>query len=193
MTNLFDYISWRGDITFDKDPFNKLDALYFAQLSYMNLDYVVSEDFNNSITIRQLAKEYRKLPDLRERNNMGFLINEKTPNLLFEAASADRFKDVKVCGFRNIFSEKNVEQFAVVSFIIGKNVIISYRGTDDTIIGFQEDFEIAYKNQVPAQVDGLKYFEDIISAYPKYKFILVGHSKGGNIALNTAVVTYLTR
>lgn len=188
MANLLDYISWRGDLSFSKSPFNKLDALILSQITYILWDDVAPEKFKEPVPLKQLAKNFRKLPDFEERQNIGFLINERTTELMFEAADSDRFKDVKVCGFRNIFSEKNVEQFAAITYLVEDNVIVSYRGTDDTIIGFEEDFQIAYKDQIPAQKDGLEYFYDVCRAFPRSKYIFVGHSKGGNIAVNTAVL-----
>lgn len=187
MADLFDYVSWRGDLTFEQSPFNELDALTFSQIAYVLLDGVVSESFEETKTLKQLARDFKALPDFEKRINIGFLINDRTTDFLFACANTERFGNVGVCGFRNIFSEKNVEQFAALTFLIDKDVIISYRGTDDTIIGFEEDFRIAYIDQIPAQKDALTYFSDAKEAFPHSRFTIIGHSKGGNLAVNTAV------
>lgn len=187
MTNLFDYLIWRGDITFNQVPFNKLDALCLAQISYVIFDGLISEDFKHYKTLNQLGKEFKKLPDFKSRLKIGFLINDKTSDLMISCGNTKRFKDVKVCGYKNIFSENDVEQFAAITFIINKKAIVAYRGTDDSLIGFQEDFQIGYKDEIPAQKYGLEYFADLGKAYPFYHYILLGHSKGGNLAMYTAV------
>ena len=187
MADLFDYVLWRGDLTFEQAPFNELDALIFSQLSYVLIDGALSNSFEEKKTLRQLTIDFKNLPDFESRIDIGFLINDRTTDFLFAVANTERFGNIEVCGFRNIFSEENVGQFAAMTFLLGKDVIISYRGTDDTIIGFEEDFRISYIDQIPAQKDALDYFRDAKDVFPRAKFTLVGHSKGGNLAVNTAV------
>ena len=186
MADFFDYLNWRGDLSFEAVPFNKIDALLLAHLSYSIFDDVVSGSFSERKTFSQVAKDFSALPDYEKRINIGFLINKRTAELMFKTAESDRFRDVELCGFRNIYSEDNVEQFAAVTFIINGKPLLALRGTDDTIVGWKEDFNIAWLPQIPAQKDALNYFEEAASAF-KDDFILVGHSKGGNLVINTAV------
>ena len=191
MADFFDYLNWRGDLTFDKVPFGKIDALLLAHLTYSVFDGLVSDSFSEKKTLSQVAKDFSATPDYEERINIGFLINKRTAELMFKCAESPRYRNVELCGFRNIYSEENVEQFAAVTYIIdggekGKFPVIALRGTDDTIVGWKEDFNIAWIPQIPAQKDALNYFEDAAKAL-KDDFILVGHSKGGNLVINTAV------
>ena len=187
MADLFDYVTWRGDLTFEQAPLNELDALSFSQIAYVLLDGVVSTKFDETKTLRQLAEDFNNLPDFEKRKNIGFLINDRTTDFMLACANSERFGNIEVCGFRNIFNEERVEQFAALTFIIDKDVVIAYRGTDDTILGFEEDFRIAYMDEIPAQKDAIDYFSDAKDAFPHSHFIILGHSKGGNLAVNTAV------
>jgi len=90
MANLFDYVAWRGDISFDTIPFNKLDALLLSHISYSLLGGLVSENFEQAKSLSQLAKDFKASPDYDERTKIGFLINKKTTELLLKAAKAPR-------------------------------------------------------------------------------------------------------
>lgn len=186
MADLFDYLSWRGDLRFDTVPFNKIDAIILAQLSYSILDGIVTESFTQKKTFPQVAKEFSETSDQEERINIGYLINKRTAELMYRCAETERFKNIELCGFRKLFSEEKVEQFAAVTFIIEGKPVIAIRGTDDTIIGWKEDFNIAWQPQIPAQKDALEYFEEAAGVF-KEDFVLAGHSKGGNLVINTAV------
>ena len=186
MANLFDYLSWRGDLSFEQVPFGKIDALLLAHLTYSIFDGVVPESFSEKKTFSQVAKDFSNTPDYESRINIGFLINKRTAELMFKTAESERFKNVELCGFRNIYSEDNVEQFAAVTYIVNGKPVLALRGTDDTIVGWKEDFNIAWLPQIPAQKDALEYFNDAAASF-KENFVLVGHSKGGNLVINTAV------
>lgn len=186
MSDFFDYLNWRGDLTFDKVPFNKIDALLLAHLSYSIFDGVVSENFSDKKTLIQVAKDFTATPDYEERINIGFLINKRTAELMFKCAESERYRNIELCGYRNIYSEENVEQFAAVTYLVDGKPVIALRGTDDTIVGWKEDFNIAWLPQIPAQKDALEYFNEASQIF-KDDFILVGHSKGGNLVINTAV------
>ncbi len=186
MANLFDYIDWRGDLPFEQVPLNQIDALMFAHITYSLFDGLVSDDFKQTMTLADLAEKLKNAPDFEARTHVGYLINSKTTELLFRCAESARFKDVKISGMRVIFDQVKREQFAAVLYTFGDTKIVSYRGTDDTLLGWEEDFNLAYLDEIPAQVDALAYFKDAAQAFDG-NFIIVGHSKGGNLAVNTAV------
>ncbi len=186
MADFFDYLMWRGDLSFEQVPFGKIDALLLAHLAYSIFDGVVPESFKEKKTFSQVAKDFSKTPDYEKRINIGFLINKRTAELMFKTAESERFKNVELCGFRNIYNEENVEQFAAVTYLVNGKPIVALRGTDDTIVGWKEDFNIAWLPQIPAQKDALEYFKDATAAL-NGDFVLVGHSKGGNLVINTAV------
>ncbi len=186
MADFFDYLNWRGDLTFEEVPFCKIDALLLAHVTYSIFDGIVPESFDERKTFAQVAKDFSASPDYEERINIGFLINKRTAELMFKCAECERYRNVELCGFRNIYNEENVEQFAAVTYIFNGKAVIALRGTDDTIVGWKEDFNIAWLPQIPAQKDALDYFKEAASAFTG-DFIFTGHSKGGNLVINTAV------
>lgn len=186
MADFFDYLTWRGDLPFEKDPFNKIDALLLAHITYSIFDGIVPEAFNKRKTLAQTAKDFSETNDYEDRINIGFLINKRTVELMFKCAESVRYRNIELCGFRNIYSEENVEQFAAVTYLINGKPVIALRGTDDTITGWKEDFNIAWLPQIPAQKDALDYFTEAADVL-KGDITLTGHSKGGNLVINTAV------
>lgn len=186
MANLFDYLKWRGDITFEQVPFSKLDALLLSHLSYSIFDGLLSESFDEKKTLEQLALDFKNAKDYENRINIGFLINKQTVELMFACAKSERFKNVQICGYKKIDDLKIKEQFAAMVYLAGGKTVISYRGTDDTINGWWEDFNLVYLPQIPAQKDAIEYMK-AAADYFKGDFTLVGHSKGGNLVVNTAV------
>ena len=186
MADLFNYLEWRGDITLDQVPFNKVDALLFALVSYNIFDNLVPSDFKTQLSMNEVLERFRQAPDLEERKDIGAMINERTYDVFEQAAISLRFCGLTVCGYRSIIDLEKVEQFAAITFIYKNINYIVYRGTDDTVVGWKEDFNISYLSQIPSQSDAIKYFEEAASVL-KGKFVLIGHSKGGNLVINTAV------
>lgn len=186
MANLFDYLTWRGDISFKQVPFNKLDALLLSHLSYSIFDGLLTDSFEEKKTLAQLAEDFRTADDYEKRINIGFLINKQTAELMFACAKTERFKDVEICGYKVVSNEDTMEQFAAMVYLAGGKTIISYRGTDDTIVGWREDFNLAWQDQLPAQKDAIDYLKAAAEEF-KGKLTLVGHSKGGNLVINSAV------
>ena len=181
--NIMDYITMRGDLTFAQSDFNSVDALILSQIAYNNIDGLVSADFKQKITLEELAKKFTALKDYETRCNMGAMINPLTPQLLQAAAKSRRFKKVKVSGFVNKIDEAAIEQFCAITYQLDSDrYVIALRGTDDTLVGWYEDFNLGYMDEVPAQRDTREYVQGAMSAL-KGNFIITGHSKGGNLSV----------
>ena len=181
--NIIDYIMMRGDLSFEKSPFNSVDALILSQISYNNIDGLVPAGFDSSITMAELAQSFLTLDDYAERCNMGAMINALTPVLLQKAAESKRFGNIRVSGFINKIDEEKVEQFCAVTYEIEKErYVIALRGTDDTIAGWYEDFNLGYMEEIPAQADTAEYVRRTMNEL-KGQFVITGHSKGGNLSV----------
>ena len=181
--NLMDYLTMRGDLTFSQSDFNSVDALILSQIAYNNIEELVSSEFNQKITLLELAQRFIASKDFEARCNMGAMINPLTPELLRTAAKSRRLSNVKVCGFINIIDEKAIEQFSALTYQLEKDrFVVALRGTDDTIVGWYEDFNLGYMPEVPAQKDTREYISRAMGAL-KGHFIITGHSKGGNLSV----------
>ena len=181
--NLMDYLTMRGDLTFSQSDFNSVDALILSQIAYNNIEGLVSPEFNQKITLAELSKKFVATKNFEERCNMGAMINPLTPELLRAAAKSRRFSNVKVCGFINKIDEKAIEQFSALTYQLDKDhFVVALRGTDDTIVGWYEDFNLGYMPEVPAQKDTREYIIRAMAAL-KGHLIITGHSKGGNLSV----------
>lgn len=180
MSNIFDYLEWRGDLTFAQDPFHDLDALVFSQIAYFEFENIVSEEDHFTI-----AEAWEKMKD--GPVSTGFV--EKSAKRFFEALSkSKRYKDLEICHMSHKLDEEMLIQFAVLTVLLPDGTpYISFRGTDLTIVGWKEDFYLMFPEAIPAQLCAAKYVEEIVKTYGRSVY-LGGHSKGGNLALYAATV-----
>lgn len=185
--NVLEYVRWRGDLSFEQDKFNAVDALVLAEIIYNKIENLFPDDFNYSLTLEEIVERFMNSKDFTERSNLGYLINPENLNLLFVCAKSKRFGKLHVCGVKSILNEENCEQFAAACFLFGKNVAIVLRGTDDYIISWKEDFNISYMNPIPAQKDALEYVNNAGEFFKRKRIYVTGHSKGGNLALYSGV------
>lgn len=189
MANIQDYIDWRGDVPFKASPFNKIDALILCQLVYLNFDGLLKDDdFNTMVPLPEAAKLFRESADFKTRSNTGVLINPKTVPFLQSVADSERFSSVKITGYVSKIDVKMEEQFAAATFILpDKTVFVAFRGTDDTIVGWKEDFNLATEDEVPAQRDAVLYLQKTAQTF-KGNIRVAGHSKGGNLSIYAAAM-----
>ncbi len=191
METLFDYLTWRGDLSFSKDPFNEIDSLILSLFSYLPMDEVVPKaPSEETITIEKAMKFFFKKHGT-EAKDSGALLG-KFPFILAEKLlHSHRFRHIPMTHFVNRIDKEKQEQFSAISFLLPKNLIyIVYKGTDDSIAGWQENLNMLRDFPVPAQKNALRYFQKMLGKYPHAKFILGGHSKGGNLAVYAA--TYVS-
>ena len=180
MTTLFDYLTWRGDLSFAQDPPNQVDALIFSALVYLKFGTRVTEA-KEVLTLREVAEEFFALPDFENRARA-----KNDLMLLRAAADSHRFGGCRLAMFRQEFIPEEDTQFAAVTFLLDDgSLMIAFRGTDNTLVGWKEDFSMSFRQIIPAQMLALNYTHDVWAAHtcPMY---LCGHSKGGNLAVFAA-------
>ncbi len=186
--NLIDYIEWRGDLTFEQAPFNELDNMIFSMLSYIDFKDIVHDSsfgIQDSISMADAMKVLREMPE--NRHYLGVIITNKIIDMAYMIAETERYSNVRLCCFENTVSEKFNMQFAAVTFLLPDGtVFISFRGTDDTLVGWREDFYLMFESPVPSQIRATEYLEFIASTFGG-GIRMGGHSKGGNLAIWAAV------
>ncbi len=191
--NIFDYLDWRGDLSFTASGLNDVDALIFAWLVYYRFEDLPAEIPEN-MTLSELAALHEQLHGEFEEVNLSKTFDSAATAtwLLACVSRTERFSGVRVGDFAKEQSDAGDEgaetQFAAVSFRFedgGEPLqVIAYRGTDDSIAGWKEDCYLAISDTVPAQKAALRYFEDTADASP---LVLCGHSKGGNLSVFAAL------
>lgn len=190
MANVFDYLRWRGDLSFGESPLCEIDALIFCELSYIFFDGIVPESAEEgTVTIAEAAEIFFERNAGRDIIKLGEIVPDEIVDLFRLAATTRRFSDVEISNFVNIVDDETVEQFSAVTFYPSYNsIFVAYRGTDDTITGWREDFRMAFLTPVPAQRRAEEYLNAAASDLDR-KIFIGGHSKGGNLALWAALNT----
>lgn len=181
MGNLFDYLSWRGDLSFATVPVTPVDALIFASLAYLNFAGIVPENFENPIPLPVAADAFLSLNDAQERVRV-----KSDLQMLRAAADSPRFQNIRLAFYRSRFIVEEETQFAALCFLLDDgSVFAAFRGTDYSLVGWKEDLNMSFQDSVPAQREAAAYIAELAESYPTL-LRLGGHSKGGNLAVYAA-------
>lgn len=179
MSNIVDYVNWRGDIPLTLENLNEIDKMILSRFSYFRFQEVnaMDDDTIQTITSRLIQSLRKEEYNIAGDYDLTRSLNKST-----------RFKNLRVTDYYEILDEDVQKQFAAICVHLPQNVIyVSYCGTDDTMVGWKEDFNLSFMTGVPSQKEGVTYLSKISKKYPDAKFILGGHSKGGNVAVYSAV------
>ena len=181
MDNLSGYLRWRGDLSFVQSPFNEVDGLVFCYLAYVNLDGIAPENPEESITVKEVAEQFFTLRTQAELDADRSLIRN-APYLMKEMAKTRRFAQALIKNYTNKISDIKELQFSAMEILPGDgSSYVAYRGTDDTIVGWKEDFNLS-TGTIPAEKEAAGYLNRI-AAYSDRPLRVGGHSKGGNLAV----------
>ncbi len=182
-SNIFDYLIWRGDLGFNESKINEIDIAILTQIALLDLKEIVpSVDENNSISLYDAYEAFHK--EGRDKKKIGLII----PNTIIRAFNkihkTHRFKHIEAMHYLEDISLEDEMQISATTFKISENeYVICFSGTDDTIIGWKENFNMMYKFPVAAQVCACDYVNKVVKMHNDAKFYISGHSKGGNMAL----------
>ena len=184
VADMYEYLKWRGDISFAEKRFCEIDSIILSMIVYVDYDALGLTD---GACLSDLARDYC-LDNEYNSVKLGLIVPSKKINKLFcSAAKTRRFGSARVSDYIAKTSEDEVCQFAAATYHLqGKRMVISFRGTDDTLIGWREDFCLSYVDEVPAQRLAREYLDAIAKKYPDERIYVVGHSKGGNLSLYAA-------
>ena len=189
MANLLDYLDWRGDLTLAQAPFNEVDNLILSELSFVDFSGIVPGLHDSgSIPLYRAAEAFflRYAPE--EKIDMGVLVPDSIPSMLAKMARSPRFGQMELSCFEAHLDNEKAEQFAALAINTGDGAVyLSFRGTDDTLAGWKEDFHMAYMPEIPAQKMAAEYTAKAARQFPRKKLRLGGHSKGGNLAVWASV------
>ena len=184
MSTIFDYLDYVAyDSIYDR-PFKELDVLALTELTYLPFDRIVPQGDTTNIEVR--LSDAAKLVD----RTTDFTVTDQHLQLVDDLASSKRFKNIKLLNYVNEYDPDVQKQFAAMTYRLTMDVyLVVFRGTDDTLIGWKEDFHMTYMDHVPAQRRAASYLQNVMKEFPKGRFLVAGHSKGGNLA--TYACSYL--
>lgn len=177
--NIEGYIKKYGDVPFLVKPFNEVDNVILSTVSYIDFDGIL--DVNNSLTLKEAAKLFFERYNKQEIKTSFYSIKTAI-EILDLLRKSIRYKDAILYNY--IYKRNDREQFSALFIDLTDNLTyISFEGTDELISGWGEDAALSYDFPVPAQRDAIDYVNDNIPKFTNRKYILGGHSKGGNLAL----------
>ena len=179
MTNIMDYLKWRGDIIIsDVSPFNEVDSVILARLAYLSFHEIEMDKIE---TIESIAN---KMKDL----DISLFRYKKDKDFIINLGNSERFKNMQITNYTENNEKENEKQFSAITIHTEKNeMYVSFIGTTASIYGWKEDFNMAFLDSVPCQIEGMKYLAKVAQEYQNKKIRVGGHSKGGNVAIYSAL------
>ncbi|MDR1239241.1 MAG: DUF2974 domain-containing protein [Treponema sp.] len=187
MADIFEYLSWRGDLDFAQSPFNPVDNIILTHLSYIPLDNIVpGPEQKTGMTIAEAADLFAGAFNKNPEAFRNILISKEDPRFFAVLGSSGRYGPLKIRGYVNQIDPGREKQFAALTIITGDgSAFIAYRGTDMTLVGWKEDFNMSFSAAVPAQMEAVAYLEKMAKQI-RGPLRIGGHSKGGNLAVYAA-------
>lgn len=184
MGTIKDYINWRGDLEFWQDGFNVIDNLVLSCISYVEMDDIFTNDGQSVYRLKEISDLYfEKIFDIKKFRDGSIL--KEAPLTLKIIAETNRYKNIRVRNYVSMNDTDRTLQFAAMEFLLPDGTsYIAYRGTDDTVVGWKEDFMLALK-EVEAEKEAVNYINKI--AKDNDRLLRVGgHSKGGHLSVYAA-------
>jgi len=187
MANLMDYLDWRGDLTLAVSPFNEVDALILAELSFVDFDGIVPPpEIGRGLPLCEAAEAFFARHGGRDVD-MGVLVPDGISQMLRKLMASPRFRNMTLNGYTALLDDAVEQQFAALTIDLGNgSIYISFRGTDDTIVGWKEDLNMGFLEEIPSQKQSVAYVARMARQYPDKTIRIGGHSKGGNLAVYSA-------
>ena len=185
MSSMFDYLKWRGDLDFTVSPFNPVDNIILSQLSYLTLDGIVPGIKQRDVISIDLAvrvyDEKMKHPEFKTSS-----VFKEDPDLIRALGASRRFGKCHLFGYVNNFDEEKEIQFSALCVYTSDDCCyVAFRGTDASLVGWKEDFNMCFKEVIPSQIEAAQYLEKMAPTI-QGPIRVGGHSKGGNLAIYAA-------
>lgn len=179
MGNIVNYVKKFGHLSFKDKPFNDVDALILSELVYLNFDDFIPslDDDKKSVRLIPLLTDYN-INKMCKKTLDDFWCRI----LLKEIRHSNRYKNLKLNYFQNLFLTDQIEQFCAVTYEINNIIYVAFRGTDASLLGWYEDFNMLLMDAIPSQNSASRYLKEVAKRNNK-KIIVGGHSKGGNLAV----------
>ena len=193
MENLLNYVRLRRDIDFSICPFNEVDMLVCADLSYVDWDGIVEKD---EVSLEKACRKYLSLYS-EEELKIKYTFSMNLPHLIDVLQDTIRYGNIKLKNYKKVYSDEDVIQFSVVTLVLPDgSFVLSFSGTDGSITGWKENLMMTYSKDLPCQILAKDYVKETIADIPETSYLfglkkkkvypkmyLTGHSKGGNLAM----------
>ena len=183
MAHLIDYLEKVENLTFDQEPLNILDKVCINEIGYLTYEkWLTASDLKKSINLHDFAEGKELNPDY------SFMVTKERVELAEAMVRSRRFASLSLSNYRSVLDKEVEKQFAAMIFSLSELDYhqLVFRGTDDSVIGWKEDFQLTYSREIPAHRSAMTFLEDHLPNLSG-PITVSGHSKGGNLALYSAV------
>lgn len=182
MATINGYLDYNKNRSFKDFAFNEADILCLNELGYFCFEELdASIDFSKEVNLHEVLMPY---VTGEKPFNHSFLVTEERVKLLQKVVASKRFVNLNLSDYVNDVDAEYERQFSAMVFTLPEinHHQLVFRGTDDTMIGWKEDFKLTYVQEIPAHRAAVAYLEAYFEKYA-VKVTVSGHSKGGNLAL----------
>ncbi len=184
MNKMMDYLNWRGDIPFSVSPMNDADLFLMSKIGAIDWTGIIDRD-GAPVPLFYAAEQYFMRYGQEGAETVKLAGINLIP-VIKTASQCERFRNLGLSGFINIVEERKTEQFSALVVDLPDDVhFITFRGTDDNILAWKENFYLSCSDYVSAQRDALSYLRYRSTLFDG-PMIIGGHSKGGNLAIYAA-------
>lgn len=183
MAHLIDYLEKVKELTFDQEPLNILDKVCINEIGYLTYEkWLTASDLKKPINLHDFAEGKELNPDY------SFMVTKERVKLAEAIVRSRRFASLSLSNYRSVLDKEVEKQFAAMIFSLPELDYhqLVFRGTDDSVIGWKEDFQLTYSREIPAHRSAMTFLEDHLPNLSG-RITVSGHSKGGNLALYSAV------
>ncbi|WP_314676609.1 Mbeg1-like protein [uncultured Streptococcus sp.] len=183
MPNLIDYLEKVTELTFDQEPLNILDKVCINEIGYLPYEkWLTASELQKTINLH----DYVEGKDLNL--DYSFMVTKERVKLAEAMVRSRRFAGLNLSNYRSVLDKEVEKQFAAMIFSLPELDYqqIVFRGTDDSVIGWKEDFQLTYSREISAHRSALAFLSEYLPNLSGH-IIVSGHSKGGNLALYSAV------
>lgn len=183
MAHLIDYLEKVENLTFDQEPLNILDKVCINEIGYLTYEkWLTASDLKKPINLYDFAEGKELNPDY------SFMVTKERVELAEAIVRSRRFASLSLSNYRSVLDKEVEKQFAAMIFSLPELDYhqLVFRGTDDSVIGWKEDFQLTYSREIPAHRSAMTFLEDHLPNLSG-RITVSGHSKGGNLALYSAV------
>ena len=181
MADIFDYVNRRGILSFEDDPFNEVDNLVLAVLVYADFNGIVDNSFNK-VDLETADRLYFKNHS-RRKARKSIIHFVRAPLLMDSMLKGKRFRDTELIKYVDIVNSEKDMQMAAVTFLLSDgSAYVAFRGTDTTVAGWKEDFNMSYLPDTEGQLRAVRYLNEVGKEIDG-PIRVGGHSKGGNFSV----------
>lgn len=174
-----------------------MDA-FFNQEASWDLTPPIGEDMPSNISSSHLKTLLKPasavcLKDLLKKEIYpSMVLNAVNPELCVEMVRAlgesPRFREIGLSNVIEPEDKSDPERFCALTADLGNGILfISFRGTDSTVSGWKDNYEMGFLCPVHSQKVAAAYFSQLLQSWHG-ALILGGHSKGGNLAIYASSV-----